>query len=1496
MKFLIGKILSICFVFYLLIFISITEGDKVFAKDFDFKLYIIEGRNQSELVVDTYNFSNYKIEGIKFVDLNSLDEIKASFVDDKIFIYEKMKINREYKFQINLKDVRSGERVLYESKFKYLQGKINVSNIGINFCDIGVTYNKKNLVFIDDITIYGKISENKNDKYDFMFRKNSFEIENYRDKVEFNDISLRSGTNYDIYCSVRVNNNVSIVTQKKIRTQRFKISEFKSNMISDKKIKLSWDISNKNLKFLDNDSLKIFVKNSGEWNYSQIPNLKIKNSNVYSAIIDMNKVHSKYEIKLVYDLGGEDLISTIEQRNDFHNLTSKVTVNGIRNLNLSFSFDNKFKFKDDEVLNIYLIDKSNFNLPDKKIFSEKISSINFKPEHKIQFNDLKTDREYKILYEIAYKDGSSLKIKEDNFKTLKFGIKKLNLSSGMDSKKIFKVNLNWAINDSKFKFLDGDSLAVYIKEKGESSYSNEPKFYKSEGLDSTFSLNFDVDGDKERYYDLKFVYNIGGDEYTEFREFYFNNKPLMKMKSKTEQNSTEKKGFYVNVRDSRVNEVVLECLYAKDFNFTNGDELQIYTIIEGDSSAKESLHSKYTHSNKMDLRKMKLIKVSSLKPGKKYKFKAVVKTKNTIDDTKEVDESVPDNIIDYEGDAPEYKPDETPKPPSVENGSGSETPPPQKPETGEGDGEDSSGDGGSSDGGSTSPEPPKEENDSSPNPPVGGETPDPPPSNGDSSDKEEGEEGEDKEEDGEGDDDDGKEDNDNDNDKNDGEDSDDKVDEDKGNGDNTEEVEPEDKDDEEGSDTSGSDTPSEPAEDQTKKIKKDSSSQLNEKQKEVTSETKKFEIKSFNVKESRTNSALFEWSVEPNIITVNEGDKVQIFVKRKITNGYPSGASFEIEGNEIKKNFSGEAIVKYMNTEYDAKIVYTISGVKYEKTVNFKTTDGKTSCKVRDITETSAVLDIVYPKDYKFVEGDSIEIYMKEEGQKSYGTPFFNLFHGGNLVLQDVKTFNLTYLKPKMVYDILVKFVNKSGANDIPDAHTQFLTSSLLLNNCRIDSMNGDKLRVKTDVKNDMDVFKKMEIYLDVFYKAPDKTNYSGKAIFSTNKELLDFEFDLPDKTKDYDFLISYNPHGYFNETHFIEFELEYRTVRAVVDESVKETEKGNQKSYDLKWAYPNPINFESGDKINIYLRELPDEEEKNDKPSSTDKKNNDDGEKDIVGGYVKIHTIDAENDSTSSFNLDYFINDYKKYEILIEIVSNKFKAGVGKLEFKVGKILEEIQKEEEINYDIPINVDEYTGIGDKFVFKVPNLEKINLTEETSLVCDIEGIKATFDGEGISVKGLVPGKEYSMIEVKAQVKEDKELVFNIENIKLDPEDSSQKFLYDVYMRSFLRDPDEVGYKYWIDRLVEKNISARDFLINLLFAEKEFSEMEYSTDKFISVLYSIIVDRDPDKDGLAFWINFYNKEAIVNSNNDVFAAKKYIVDRMINEKEFEKLVLNLGFEY
>lgn len=1433
MKVLLRKMIGVCCIFYAIVFINLfifSKFEKAISKELDIPLYIIEDESSSELFIDKSNLEKYKIEEINLTDLNSNREIGVSPVNERFFIYEKLKNNNEYVFQVKLIDSTTIKREVYKLKFKYLENRFNIQNITMNSCQVNVSYDRKNLIFIDEICIYNKDSENKNVGYDFTIKKDSLELNNYKNRVEFKEISLKPNSTYDIYCVVKMNTNVNIVSKKKIKTKNLEISEIKSRMVSDRKIRLDWNISNKNLKFLERDSVKIYAKEFGELNYSAVPNSKIVDEDVYSKIIEMEKVSPKYEIKIVYNLCGKQIEKDVEQINDFYKLDSNVSVSDLRNVKIKFGFDNKFKFKDDEILNIYLIDEANDFIFSPKIFSQKVSSIEFNPYYKIEFNNLKLDNNYKVVYEISYKDGTAIKIKEDKFKTLNFGIKKFDVSSTVDKQNNLKVNLSWELSKPKFEFLEGDNLAIYIKEKSSSNYPNKPYFYRDTELNNTFSFDIDITNELKGEYDIKLVYNIGGKEYVNFKDLYINyskediktfnrNVPL----NVVGEQPNENKGFKVTVQETKANEAVLELTYPESFQFKDGDILEIYKKENNSSSSKsEILYAQYMHSEnpkddstdpepvepeleepegeKDELQKTHIIKEVNLKsmtsvvvdylvPDRKYDFRVVLKTENEIKhntDGSHTGSNGEQNKLNGAVTLPEYwgpifLPEYGGNPVGYQE---------------EGEKEQSSL--------QLVPIEPIEL---------------------------------------------------------------DEAKEDLSHGDLIE-------------DTQNHSN----KEMLTESLIESSTNGKKSTEVKIDATTKQFQIETFTTKTIRVNSAVFEWTITPDIINFNEKDKLEIYVKREIVSGYPPGNSFLKTGAEINGVLTGEVIVQQMNMKYTAKLVYTISGVKFEKTVDFTTISGTTSCSISNINEYSAKLDVVYPKEYKFSNGDSLEVYLKESQEKTFGdSPVFKIFQEEDGNLQDITSFNFIALKPKMVYDVLVKFINRP--NDIPDAKAQFITSALVLENCRIDSMIGEKLRIKTETKNSQEVFENIPLYGDVFYKPPEKVNYFSKPIFSGyGPELLDFEFKLPDLFNDYDFLVSFNPHGFFNDTLFIEFELEYRIIRAVVDETEIEEDNVKRKSYELKWAYPNPINFSSNDKINIYIREIIEDTESNEKIHGKN-----------ISGYTKIHTIDSKFEENNSLNIDYFISENKKYEFAVEIVSDKFKAGTGKTELEVGKIKEDSVGEDLI-FDVPITVEEFNGIGDKLTFSLLDLGDVGLTEEMDIICDIEGLSVEFVDEGISVRGLVPGKQYENIEIRIVVEQGKELIFNIENIKLEPEEDVQEFLYNVYQRAFLRDPDEGGYQYWVNRLKIKDISARDFLINLLFAEKEFSEMNYDTEKFIYVLYSIIVDRDPDDEGLRFWIDFYNNDALKNSNGDVFVAKKYIVDRMINEKEFEKLILGMNLKY
>lgn len=1407
--------ITIKFIFFVIFCFNLCVKVSYALDKIDVPIYIVESGNFIEIVAD--DSFGYEINKVSLKDLISGNEVKINEIDKRFFIYDELKDNAGYEIKISLTNRSSRKTINQVSKFKYLNNSFDINNIGINTCDVIFKYDKKNLIFINGIELYGKKfgDKDKENRFDFHIKKSRKEINNLRNIFKFSDISLHPSTTYDIRYVINLKDNINLVFDKSIKTKDFDILDMSSRMINNNQLELKWNVTSNNFKFINNDSINIYIKGKSDINYSVDPDVKINDEKVNSTVIELKELSPIYYIKLVYKFGDGVIEREIGQINDCYNLNTNIKIKNLRDLFIQFDFIRNLNFKSGDRLNIYIEEK------DDKLSRKRVGSIDLKDqirENSVDYKNLKTNTDYSIDYEILNSHDESLIIKNEIFRTLPFEIKNISAKPIVDSDGNLNVKLRWEINEPNFNFGSNDSLRVFIKEKGDSEYPNDSQFYANRDLSRLGSCILNLGKDTNKEYDFKFVYDIDGKEYVSYGDL--KNNSLVRAQSEgtedsngetnnTEGDNNQNNTVKVSIKDKKVNEVIFQFDYSEGFKFEEGDSIRLFKKLRNGSTKnfssepdKEYIHTS-NEENQVDLLNMKEMSIGYLIPDKEYDFKIEFKTKNGLKDK---------DIVQSEGGSGNG---------GTGGGNGSEV-------DGDNNGGTGSGSGGENGDGS---------GEGSDNSSTGSDSTDGSVSNGN------GNQG---------------------------------------------------SDDSSSEDEVGEETEQEPSK-ITRRDANNAETQKNTLEKTFENQkTEAFVINEFKTTSIRPNSVSFEWKVSGEPTNFDGRDKVEVYIKRKIVNGYPAGSSFSKIGSEINGVFKGDGTVTYMDMDYTAKLVYTISNVKFEKTVEFKTTRADATISLESTSEYYAILNISPPQDYIFSNGDSVEIYVKQISDNNYPKePNLISFHSEGNKLEDLTKFNILPILPDMSYDVLLTY--KTKANDIEDKIMQFKTKKLEFNNCRIDSMKGNTLRIKTDFGNDMVVMNYLDIYVDVFYKLADHKQYNSDSIFSGNRnEIFDFECTIPDNTKDYDLLISYNPHGYFNEVYFVDFELEYRGIKPTVEEGEKYEDEFTKSTFDLKWSYGENTKFLEGDKLNIYLKTVKKEEESEGNGEISNEKK----ESDILIGdeYVKIHTIESDIISVTSFNLDKFLIDDTDYIVMIEPVTEKFTIGAGKSEFYVEKIIKN-EPVDEIIFEQPVEIEKFDGMGNQFEFSVPDLGDISLTEEMDILCDIDGISARINGDGnIGVEGLVPGKEYPSIEVRIVVEEGKEIIFNIQNIILEAENPRQSFLYNVYERAFLRDPDELGYDYWINRLDNQDIGARDFLINLLFAEKEFSELEYTTDKLIEILYSIIVDRDPDEEGLRFWIDFYNNESLVNANGDVFNAKKHVVDRMINEQEFMKMVVGMGLKY
>lgn len=173
---------------------------------------------------------------------------------------------------------------------------------------------------------------------------------------------------------------------------------------------------------------------------------------------------------------------------------------------------------------------------------------------------------------------------------------------------------------------------------------------------------------------------------------------------------------------------------------------------------------------------------------------------------------------------------------------------------------------------------------------------------------------------------------------------------------------------------------------------------------------------------------------------------------------------------------------------------------------------------------------------------------------------------------------------------------------------------------------------------------------------------------------------------------------------------------------------------------------------------------------------------------------------------------------------------------------------------------------------------------------NLEGVSVKFVDGKFLVENLIPGKDYSGLKIYFEIQNGRKVVVSIPKFTtLEETTDLNEFIKDVYFNALNRNPDEVGFWYWVDKLSSKEISVDKFIKNLL-NEDEFIKMRPSTQSKIEGLYRVIVNRTSDKEGLEFWINMY-ESLLRNGYSEEFAVK-IVADRMINEDEFKNLVKSL----
>jgi hypothetical protein len=112
----------------------------------------------------------------------------------------------------------------------------------------------------------------------------------------------------------------------------------------------------------------------------------------------------------------------------------------------------------------------------------------------------------------------------------------------------------------------------------------------------------------------------------------------------------------------------------------------------------------------------------------------------------------------------------------------------------------------------------------------------------------------------------------------------------------------------------------------------------------------------------------------------------------------------------------------------------------------------------------------------------------------------------------------------------------------------------------------------------------------------------------------------------------------------------------------------------------------------------------------------------------------------------------------------------------------------------------------------------------------------------------------------------------------------EDFVTALYNGLLSRKPDEAGFNAWVKVLKDKTATAARVVRNFVYS-KEFQSKPLDNVEYVTALYNIIFNREPDQAGLDAWVTHLNNGA----------TRGKILEGFLNSKEMQALADRLGMD-
>ena len=154
------------------------------------------------------------------------------------------------------------------------------------------------------------------------------------------------------------------------------------------------------------------------------------------------------------------------------------------------------------------------------------------------------------------------------------------------------------------------------------------------------------------------------------------------------------------------------------------------------------------------------------------------------------------------------------------------------------------------------------------------------------------------------------------------------------------------------------------------------------------------------------------------------------------------------------------------------------------------------------------------------------------------------------------------------------------------------------------------------------------------------------------------------------------------------------------------------------------------------------------------------------------------------------------------------------------------------------------------------------------------------------VEGKFSDTEFGTVSGKVWGETPYGIMTDIETIVTEKNDEgARNFVKRLYSNILSREADDEGLNFWTNDLMSKNQTGRDIVFKFL-RSPEFVAKKYDNEEYLKILYTVFFDREPDSEGLKYWKDLLDAKTI---------TKDQVAEGFVNSPEWADTCSSYGIK-